>query len=60
MERSCLKKDCYDTPKYVVHILEGAVSKKYRCLPRIKSPTCYNESIADSNCHRGGNLNVRF
>ena len=44
----------YDTPKYVVKVLGGAVSKTYRRLPETRNRR--NDIIAASNYHRGGSL----
>ena len=51
----------YDTPKYVVDVLGGVVSKTYRHLT--KSRNHRNVITASSralSCHHGGSLNFLF
>ena len=47
----------YDTPKYVVDGLGGAVSKTYRRLPESRNHRhVITDIIAGSSCRRGGSL----
>ena len=47
----------YDTPKYVVDALGGAVSKTYKRLPEGRNHRhVITDFLEGSSCHRGGSL----
>ena len=50
----------YDTPKYVVHVMEGATSNTYMRLPESRNHQHVITTFAGSSCHRGGSLKLLF
>ena len=50
----------HDTPKYVAHVLGGAVSKKCRRLPRTEITDTLQRHNCELKCHRGGSLKIVF